>query len=313
MASGLDREKASAARAAAEEVREGQLIALGTGTTAAFVVREIARRFPDGGGLVGVASSRGTEELARGLGLTVRPLAPGDRFELMIDGADEVSDALDLTKGGGGALFREKLLARRSKRLVIVVDSTKLVRRLGTRAPIPVEIVPFAKPVVVDALLERGLRPRLRTVPGPPSARSSRRTAWRSSMSGPPSRSRPPRSSTPTCGGCRAWSRPASSSGWPTASTSAAPTAASSGATDRSRGPARRKSVRRVYRGCPVPGAANRARECVDGREVRQNPRGEQRRHHRDREGEGQHLRHPHDARARRGDRGRCASTTAPA
>jgi ribose 5-phosphate isomerase A len=166
MASGLDREKADAARAAAEEVRPGQLIALGTGTTAAFVVRELARRFPDGGGLVGVASSKGTEELAKGLGLTVRPLAPRDRFEIMLDGADEVSEALDLTKGGGGALFREKLLARRSKRLVIVVDSTKLVARLGTRAPIPVEIVPFAKPVVVDALLDRGLAPRLRTIPG---------------------------------------------------------------------------------------------------------------------------------------------------
>jgi len=166
MASGLDREKADAARAAAEEVRPGQLIALGTGTTAAFVVRELARQFPDGGGLVGVASSKATEELAKGLGLTVRALAPRDRFEIMLDGADEVSEALDLTKGGGGALFREKLLARRSKRLVIVVDSTKLVARLGTRAPIPVEIVPFAKPVVVDALLDRGLAPRLRMAPG---------------------------------------------------------------------------------------------------------------------------------------------------
>jgi ribose 5-phosphate isomerase A len=166
MASGLDREKAAAARAAAAQVREGQLLALGTGTTAAFVVREIARRFPDGGRLVGVASSRATEALAKGLGLAVRPLGPDDRFDLMLDGADEVSDALDLTKGGGGALFREKLLARRSKRLLIVVDSTKLVAHLGTRAPIPVEVVPFAKPVVVDALLELGLPNRLRTVPG---------------------------------------------------------------------------------------------------------------------------------------------------
>jgi ribose 5-phosphate isomerase A len=166
MASSLDREKADAARAAVEEVRPGMRLALGTGSTAAFVVREIARRFPDGGGIVGVASSRATEALAQGLGITVRPLATGDRFDLMLDGADEVSDRLDLTKGGGGALLREKLLARASRRLVIVVDSTKLVARLGTRSPIPVEIVPFAKPVVVDALIDQGLRVQLRTLPG---------------------------------------------------------------------------------------------------------------------------------------------------
>jgi ribose 5-phosphate isomerase A len=166
MASGLDREKEQAARAAAAEVRPGQTIALGTGTTAAFVVRELARRFPDGGGLDCVASSPATEELATGLGLKVRPLASMDRFELMIDGADEVSDALDLTKGGGGALFREKLLARRSRHLLIVVDSTKLVAWLGTRVPIPVEIVPFARPIVAEALRDRGLGATLRTVRG---------------------------------------------------------------------------------------------------------------------------------------------------
>ena len=165
MAEDLDAAKAAAAGyAVGERVRPGQRIALGTGSTAAHAVRYLAERFPDRP-FDCVASSRATEELARSLGIPVRPLRGDDRFDLMLDGADEVSPALDLTKGGGGALFREKLLAHLSDELVILVDPTKLVRALGERHPIPVEVVPFARSVVVHAVEQRGYRPRLRRSP----------------------------------------------------------------------------------------------------------------------------------------------------
>ena len=158
--------KAAAARhAVATRVRKGLRLALGTGSTAAFAVRAIAEAFP-GEPFDCVSSSFATEELARSLGLPVRDLRADDRFDLMLDGADEVSPALDLTKGGGGALFREKFLARLSRETVILVDPSKLVRALGERSPIPVELVPFARPVLVQELRGLGYEVRLRLNPG---------------------------------------------------------------------------------------------------------------------------------------------------
>jgi ribose 5-phosphate isomerase A len=157
-----ERAKVVAARHAVEHcVKPGQRIALGTGSTAAQAVRAIAERFP-GGKFDCVASSRATEELARGLRIPVRPLRGDDRFDLMLDGADEVSPALAMTKGGGGALLREKLLARLSASVVIMVDPSKLVSALGERASIPVEVVPFARPVLERDLAGEGYRVRLR-------------------------------------------------------------------------------------------------------------------------------------------------------
>jgi len=158
MATGSDLAKQVAARSAVERyVRPGLRLALGTGTTAAEALRAIVELHPQGS-FDCVASSRATEELARELGLGVRALRADDRFDLMIDGADEVTPSLDLTKGRGGALLREKLLARLSRDLVVVVDDSKLVRALGERAPIPVEVVPFARPVVVRSLEESRYR-----------------------------------------------------------------------------------------------------------------------------------------------------------
>jgi ribose 5-phosphate isomerase A len=158
----LERAKEAAARHAVETcVRPGLRLALGTGSTAAFAVRALAERFPNER-FDCVASSRATEELARSLGIPVRSLRGEDRFDLMLDGADEVSPALDLTKGGGGALLREKLLARLSDELVILVDPTKLVGALGERAPIPLEVVPFARPVVERAVAAEGFQSRHR-------------------------------------------------------------------------------------------------------------------------------------------------------
>lgn len=165
MSEDLERAKAIAARHAVDHyVQPGLRIALGTGSTAAQAVRAIAERFPDGK-FDCVASSTATEELARELRVPVRPLRGDDRFDLMLDGADEVDPSLDMTKGGGGALLREKLLARRSALVVIVVDSSKLVGALGERASIPVEVVPFARPVLERDLVEDGYRVRLRVGP----------------------------------------------------------------------------------------------------------------------------------------------------
>ncbi|MGB6500688.1 MAG: ribose-5-phosphate isomerase RpiA [Thermoplasmata archaeon] len=166
MASADDRAKSVAAHRAVERcVRPGQRLALGTGSTAGEAIRAIVARYP-GVRFDCVASSRATEELARALGLGVRPLAADDRFDLMIDGADEITPTLDLTKGGGGALFREKLLAHLARELVIVVDATKLVATLGERRPIPVEVVPFARPALVRELSEDGYGVTVRALLG---------------------------------------------------------------------------------------------------------------------------------------------------
>jgi ribose 5-phosphate isomerase A len=161
-----DAAKAAAARYAVERyVRPGARLALGTGSTAEHAVRAIRAVHP-GEAFECVASSAATERLASSLGLGVRPLRGDDRFDLMLDGADEVTAALDLTKGGGGALLREKFLARLAQRLVIMVDDSKLVATLGERAPVPVEVVPYCRPVLVRQLADDGFTVRLRSAPG---------------------------------------------------------------------------------------------------------------------------------------------------
>ncbi len=159
---GLENEKIRAARAAAQLVPEDATVALGSGSTAHHAIKALAARFPGGGGLRCVASSRRSEEIARRYALQIISLEEVERFDLMLDGADEVAPNLTLIKGGGGAHFREKLLARMSERLVIMVDHTKLVRRLGTRSPLPIEVVPFAVPFVARELSRRKLLPTLR-------------------------------------------------------------------------------------------------------------------------------------------------------
>jgi ribose 5-phosphate isomerase A len=160
----LAREKDLAARASIRRVHAGASVALGTGSTAAYAVRALVERFPKGG-LDCVSSSRATEELATSLGLSIRPLKEDDEFDVMLDGADEVDPRLAMTKGGGGALLREKVLARISKEVLILVDHSKLVPRLGTRSAIPVEVVPFARPAVVRHLTHQRIASSLRTDP----------------------------------------------------------------------------------------------------------------------------------------------------
>ena len=115
-----------------------------------------------------VASSRGSEQLAAEVGIAVSPPRRGLRLDLTIDGADEIGPDLTLIKGGGGALLREKVVARASRAMLVVADSSKRVARLGT-FPLPLEVVPFAMPWVWDEIVQLGGTPTLRTVPAKPN------------------------------------------------------------------------------------------------------------------------------------------------
>lgn len=141
----LDSRKVAAAEAAAKLVEDGMVVGLGSGSTASLAVAAIGRRTAEGLRIVGIATSEKTGERARALGIPLTTLADCETIDLTIDGADEVErGSLDLVKGLGGALLREKLVATASKRLVIVADEDKLVNRIGENArPIPVEVAPF--------------------------------------------------------------------------------------------------------------------------------------------------------------------------
>lgn len=141
----LARHKQAAAERAVEFVASGMIIGIGSGSTARFAIQRIGALLREGvvGELLGVPTSMESEVEARRQGI---PLAPPDwqgPIDLTIDGADEVNPALDLIKGGGGALLREKIVAQASRRVLIVVDESKLSPRLGTRWVVPVEVLGF--------------------------------------------------------------------------------------------------------------------------------------------------------------------------
>lgn len=137
--------KRVAAEWAAELVEAGMVVGLGTGSTAVFALRRIAERLAEGGltHVRGIPTSEGAAATAAELGIPVTSLQEHPVIDLTIDGADEVDPALNLIKGGGGALLREKIVAQASRREVIVVDSSKCSPRLGTHHSVPVEVVEF--------------------------------------------------------------------------------------------------------------------------------------------------------------------------
>jgi ribose 5-phosphate isomerase A len=136
-----------AATQAAEMVESGMVVGLGTGRAASMFVRALAERMKTGLEIRGVPTSRKTENLARELRIPLIPLGEIDGVDIDVDGADEVSPDLDLIKGHGGALVRERVVASFSSRFVVLVGSEKLVSKLGTRVAVPVEVVPFGVPV----------------------------------------------------------------------------------------------------------------------------------------------------------------------
>jgi ribose 5-phosphate isomerase A len=159
-----DRLKKEAGISAVDFVQSGMVLGLGTGSTAKFAVEEIGLRLKDGRlkDIVGIPSSVETEKRAREHGIPIITFDERQEIDLTIDGADEVDPYLNLIKGGGGALLREKVLAQSSSRNVMIVDESKLAPVLGTHWPVPIEVIPFAWRPVANFLKSLGAEPVLR-------------------------------------------------------------------------------------------------------------------------------------------------------
>jgi len=138
--------KAMAGAKAAEAVAPGMRLGLGTGSTVAHFLVSLGKRFREGDvpGIVGVPTSLRTHQECEELGIPLVTLEEVGELDLTVDGADEVDPQLDLIKGLGGALLREKMVAQATRHMVIIVDEGKMVDRLGTQSPLPVEVVPFS-------------------------------------------------------------------------------------------------------------------------------------------------------------------------
>jgi len=162
--------KRRAAEEALRRVESGMRLGLGTGSTMAHFLDLLGAALAAGDvrDVVGVATSERTADHAGRLDIPVRGLAEVGRLDLAIDGADEVDPSLDLVKGLGGALLREKMVVQAAHRFIVIVDAGKQVDRLGTRAPLPVEVVPFAWDAHLPMLRELGGEPVLRGGPDAP-------------------------------------------------------------------------------------------------------------------------------------------------
>lgn len=147
--------KRRAAERAVAAVEDKMVLGLGSGSTAALMVEALAKRVADGLKVVGIPTSEGTAALAKRLGVPLTDFEHNRRIDLTIDGADQIErGTLNLVKGLGGALLREKIVAEASARMIVIADPTKLVPKLGAATPLPVEIVPFGWPIVLDRLKE---------------------------------------------------------------------------------------------------------------------------------------------------------------
>lgn len=139
----LEALKRAAAEAAVQYVREKDIVGLGTGSTAKYVVLALAERVRAGLRITGVPTSRQTADLARQAGIPLIEQEDSWTIDRAIDGADQVDPQLNLIKGGGGALLKEKIVAATARQVIIIVDYTKRVPYLGLPTPLPVEVVPF--------------------------------------------------------------------------------------------------------------------------------------------------------------------------
>ncbi len=158
--------KEAAAKEALRYVKDGMVVGLGSGSTASIFINLLGERTKKGLRIVGIPTSRDSEELGRSVGLEIGELKDHPLVDLTVDGADEVDKDLNLIKGLGGALVREKIVAFATEFEIIVVDDSKLVDYLGQKAPLPVEIVKFAHQATVERLRELGCTPKLRTRDG---------------------------------------------------------------------------------------------------------------------------------------------------
>jgi ribose 5-phosphate isomerase A len=154
------------AERALTRVASGMVLGLGTGRAAEAFIERLAERSRAGLRVRGVPTSKRSDELARRLNLEVVSFDEIDRIDIAFDGADEVAPDLSLTKGLGGALLREKVVASEADQFVVLVTEEKLVEKLGSRSPIPIEVVPFAAPTVARRLKKLGGKPEVRKKPG---------------------------------------------------------------------------------------------------------------------------------------------------
>ncbi len=157
----IDDDKKAAAVAAVAEVRDGMLVGLGTGSTAAFAIRALGERVAAGLTVRAVVTSDASGTLARDVGIDVLDFADIAAVDLTIDGADEIDARCFAIKGAGGAMLREKIVAASSARMIVIADGSKQVDRIGA-AKLPVEVLPFARGYVERVLAELGVAPVMR-------------------------------------------------------------------------------------------------------------------------------------------------------
>jgi len=156
-----EQEKEAAARASLRFVRDGDIVGLGTGSTAAFAVRFLGERVQAGLKIRGIPTSIHTQELAASLAIPLTTLDEVQDIDVTIDGADEVDPQLSLIKGGGGALLREKIVASATRKFVVIADSSKQVAMLG-KFPVPVEVIKFAEALVAKKIAALGAAVKVR-------------------------------------------------------------------------------------------------------------------------------------------------------
>jgi ribose 5-phosphate isomerase A len=159
-----DELKRQAARHAVEFIQSGMIVGLGTGRTAKYAMERIAKRMKNGQlkNILGIPSSIHTQRFARSLHIPLTTFEEHPEIDVTIDGADEVDPNLNLIKGGGGALLREKVLAQASRRNIIIIDDSKISPQLGSKWAVPIEIISFALPTIVDFLRLLGAAVSLR-------------------------------------------------------------------------------------------------------------------------------------------------------
>jgi len=152
---GNDQEKEAAARASLQFVKDGQVVGLGTGSTAAHFIKLLGEEVKKGLRIRGIPTSVRSKELAESLGIPLITLDDCQDIAVTVDGADEVDPKLRLIKGGGGALLREKIVASATRQMVVVADATKQVQILG-KFPLPVEVIRFAQALVAKRIAALG-------------------------------------------------------------------------------------------------------------------------------------------------------------
>lgn len=160
--------KLVAEKAVDDYVKDGMTVGLGTGSTAYYAIKRVGELVSKGYKLKCVATSRQTEEIAKECGIEIVSLCDVDHIDVTIDGADEVDPNLQLIKGLGGALLREKIVAAASVLEVIIVDSSKIVEVLGAKTPLPVEVIQYGHNRTAFALERQGCVPTLRMRDGVP-------------------------------------------------------------------------------------------------------------------------------------------------